>query len=66
MIKKVVILWENGLGGSGGSERIFFLFFLRIPSTRAAKKKIRSNLPDPPNPFSHSISLSKAKTADSS
>jgi hypothetical protein len=22
-----VIRWENGLGGSGGSERIFFLFF---------------------------------------
>jgi hypothetical protein len=47
------IRWENGLGGSGGSERIFWGF---IPKIRAKKaRKIRLNPPDPPNPFSHRI-----------
>jgi hypothetical protein len=31
LIWKRVIQWENGLGGSGGYEQIFF-YFSRIPS----------------------------------
>jgi hypothetical protein len=46
------IRWENGLGGSGGYERIF------APNARILSKKIKKIRwypPDPPNPFSHSI-----------
>jgi hypothetical protein len=36
---RFVIRWENGLGGSGGYERIFFIF-LRILSRRTQKKSV--------------------------
>jgi hypothetical protein len=48
-----VIQWENGLSGSGGSERIFWDFILKNQAKKA--RKIRLNPPDPPNPFSHCI-----------
>jgi hypothetical protein len=48
-----VILWENGLGGSGGYERIFWSQMHEFHAKN--QKKIRSDLPDPPNPFCHSI-----------
>jgi hypothetical protein len=41
------------LGGSGRYERIFSL--VRVLGIREKSKKIRSYLPDPPNPFSHCI-----------
>jgi hypothetical protein len=50
-----VIQWENGLGGLGRLKRIFFLFFLNFE--QKFKKKIRTNLPNPLNPFSHSITI---------
>jgi hypothetical protein len=53
MTKKIVIRWENGLGGSGGSKRIFWGTNARIGSKKI--KKIRLDPPDPPNPFSHRI-----------
>jgi hypothetical protein len=56
---KMEIRWENGLGGLGGSERIF-LFFL-LETRTFGSKKIRSYLPDPPNPFSHSISIFQSR-----
>jgi hypothetical protein len=34
---KKAIQWENGLGGSGGSERIFFDFLLKIRAFRFQK-----------------------------
>jgi hypothetical protein len=49
---KVGILWENGLGGLGRLTQIFFKQMFNLP---AKPKKIRVNLPNPPNPFSHSI-----------
>jgi hypothetical protein len=55
-----VIQWENGLGGSGGYERIFSL--MRVLGIRKKSKKIRSDPPDPPHPFSHCITFSKAET----
>jgi hypothetical protein len=50
-----VVLWENGLGGSGGYERIFSE--VRVLEIREKIKKIRIHPPDPPNPFSHSIGI---------
>jgi hypothetical protein len=47
-----VIRWENGLGGL---KRIFSV--MRMLGIRKTIKKIRFNPPDPPNPFSHRISL---------
>jgi hypothetical protein len=55
MTKKVVIQWENGLGGLGGLKRIFLDFFARI--LRIKPPKIRLNPLDPPNPFSHCITI---------
>jgi hypothetical protein len=53
----VEIQWENGLGGSGGSKRIFSV--VRVLGIREKIKKIRFNPPDPPNPFSHCIGIPK-------
>jgi hypothetical protein len=49
---KVAIRWKNGLGGSGGYERIFS--GVRVLGIREESKKIRFN---PPDPFSHRISI---------
>jgi hypothetical protein len=57
------IRWENGLGGSGGYKRIFLR--VRVLEIRQKIKKIRSNPPDPPNPFSHCISISTSKNIKS-
>jgi hypothetical protein len=42
------------MGRIGQIETDFFLIFSRIPNTRT-NEKIRSDPPDPPNPFSHRI-----------
>jgi hypothetical protein len=46
------------LSGSGGSERIFLIFCLK---SEHCFQKIRSDPPDPLNPFFHCIPLSSAK-----
>jgi hypothetical protein len=49
------IQWENGLGGSGGYERIYWIQMHGFQAKES--KKIRSYPPDPPNPFSHCIGI---------
>jgi hypothetical protein len=61
---KMEILWENGLGGSGGFKRISFDYLLEIRAF--GSQKIRLNPPDPPNPFSHSISIFQSRNCCSS
>jgi hypothetical protein len=55
---RIVILWENGWGGLGGYERIFLL----NKGSKLVQKKIRVNLPNPPHPFSHSITKRSRET----
>jgi hypothetical protein len=37
-------------------------FWIQLYGFQANKKKIRSDLPNPPNPFSHRISIFQNKT----
>jgi hypothetical protein len=46
--------WENGLGGFGRLKRIFEIQMHGFQAKKS--KKIRFNLPNPPNPFSYRIS----------
>jgi two-component system, OmpR family, response regulator VicR len=50
----IVILWENGLGGLGRFTRIFLSLGSKI---QLKIKKSVYNPPNPPNPFSHCITI---------
>jgi hypothetical protein len=43
------------LGGLSRFARIFFIFIQNPSKTKEKEKKIRANLPNPLNPFSHRI-----------
>jgi hypothetical protein len=49
------IQWENGLSGLGRLKQIFLSKCTNFQAKKS--KKIRFNLPNPPNPFSHCIGI---------